>query len=240
MWHINILNQKRYEQRDEYVVACFRPGDYFIDVLDELETYDLRDLKVVSYELPFELKSEGYETIKKLHEGHNLLQMLAEMEDSVHGLRFKQLCDHFFDGNVSDYLKSYNRIRLSGTQNYDQLLNELLNIGYTPYELVARFFDFKRFICDHPIYDDILSLEGDFLDLIADKIKNGEVCEYLNKDEASAYLKNTLNVLETEIGFFVDGRKLHFLEESVTLKYHYADKVIKAVSRENEAVLTAS
>lgn len=232
MWHINILNHKRYEETGDYLVVTFRMSDYFNEILDQLETNDIRDLKIVSYDLPFPLKCNGYETLLNLSERHSLLQRLSEMEGTQYGLRFKELCSHFCGHNIENYIHSHEHIKWLAIANYEQLLNELIKADYISYRFVVRFFDFKRFFKVNTQYDFEIAkdLNVDLLSLIYSKVKSGEYMEYLKQDEVFVYLKDVLNVLETEVGFFVTDHTLHLLEnDEFTLDIYTEELLAKMV-----------
>ena len=213
MWHINILNKKRLREKEDYLVATFRIGDDFIDVMCELETYDLRDLQIVSYDLPFELSGTGYETIQNLHDKHDMLQTLAEMQDTVYGDKFKLFCDYFFGGNVGDYIKRHEIIVHLRSCCYIELAKELVRLGYIEMGHFLAFIDVGKRLK---------------LDELSDDMSDETWLEKLVTDNKDAFLMTELKtlitaglpILETELGFFInenDLMKLYRTLSAVTL-----------------------
>jgi len=237
VWYINILNQKHYEETGEYLVFLYCVGERFDDVLDCLYTSDIRDLRIVSYELPFELKSNGYETLCNLQEKGALLYRLGQMQGTQYGLRFKELCDHFYPGEIEKYIMYYETIRWLSVANYKQLLKILVEADYISYRFVFRFFDFQKFLETNEEFctEVIETLGVGFTELLVQRVKEGEFYQYLNFEEITSYLKDILRVLETPVGFFISEHHLFLLKnESGDLEF-YTTEIMALVEKKKKA-----
>jgi len=238
MWHINILNQKLYEETGEYLIHLYCVGESFYCVMDSLGTDDIRDLKIVSYEMPFELKDTGYETLCNLQEKSTLLLRLAEMESTQYGMKFKEICDHFYSGEIEKYIMNFETIKWLKATNYKQLLKELIEADYISYRFVIRFFNFKKFLKANKEYcvETIKTLGVVFLEVLVQRIKNGDFLQYLKDDEIASYLKSILNVLETPVGLFIHEHNLYLLEDSSRDLELYTDELMNLIKEEKKVV----
>lgn len=236
MWHINILNQKHYEKTGEYLVNMYRVGGVFDNLMDCLQTNDIRDLKIISYDLPFELKSDGYETLCNLQEKNVLLSKLAEMEGTQYGLRFKEICNHFYSGEVEKYIMNYETIRWLKVANPHQLLKLLIEADYISYRFVFRFFDFQKFLEINREYclETIQTLGTGFVELLVKRIKDSDFQAYLKTDEITTYLKSILNVLETPVGLFAHEHHLFLLEDDSGDLEFYTTEIMNLIKKEKQ------
>jgi len=217
MWHINIYNKTLYDKTGQYLCMTLKPPFPLEYPFPEIQANYSRDLAIASYDLPFSLSGMGWEVLEKISDNFILMQRLEEIEDTVFGIKFRELRNYYFDGNTIDYLKNYKYINTLPARDYLGAAQELIHLGYLGREFVLEFFDFERFVqveSDGILremhledVDAFFSRGINFLEILATKIAFGYYTDYLKYEQLQIYLKNQFRLLETEVGFFVDARK---------------------------------
>lgn len=210
LWHLNVYNKKMYDKTGVYHCEVIRPP-FLLDEMEGKLDGNIRDFAIASYELPFPLTGKTWEVIEKMTNQFSIMVVLEEIECTVLGQKFDLLKNHFFEGNIMSYLKGLECIKLLPVNNYAGAVCTLISSGYLAKEFLLNYFDFEAFLSDKESQmniDELKTLGLDYLDIIAQKVHTGDYLKYLKLEEIKSYLKSQFRVLETEVGFFVDDRKM--------------------------------